>query len=122
MATPGRAQDRVNPQQAGDEQVTISASEVQVDLVVKDKKFRLVRDLEPGDIEVYEDGVRQELKSLRLVGGETAGGADKGRPPGTATGTATQASGTVLGGNAVARQLYLSLGYQETAVHMEKRV
>jgi ribosomal protein S18 acetylase RimI-like enzyme len=28
----------------------------------------------------------------------------------------------VFGGNAVARHLYLSLGYQETAVHMEKRV
>jgi ribosomal protein S18 acetylase RimI-like enzyme len=28
----------------------------------------------------------------------------------------------VFGGNAVARDLYLSLGYQETAVHMEKRV
>jgi ribosomal protein S18 acetylase RimI-like enzyme len=28
----------------------------------------------------------------------------------------------VFGGNAIARSLYLSLGYQETAVHMEKRV
>jgi len=28
----------------------------------------------------------------------------------------------VFGGNAVARRLYLSLGYRETAVHMEKRV
>ena len=28
----------------------------------------------------------------------------------------------VFGGNAVARHLYLSLGYHETAVHMEKRV
>jgi ribosomal protein S18 acetylase RimI-like enzyme len=28
----------------------------------------------------------------------------------------------VFGGNAVARRLYLSLGYQETAIHMEKRV
>jgi len=28
----------------------------------------------------------------------------------------------VFGGNAVARGLYLSLGYAETAVHMEKRV
>lgn len=28
----------------------------------------------------------------------------------------------VFGGNAVARQLYLALGYTETAVHMEKRV
>lgn len=28
----------------------------------------------------------------------------------------------VFGGNEVARHLYLSLGYRETAVHMEKRV
>ena len=28
----------------------------------------------------------------------------------------------VFGGNAVARGLYVSLGYQETAIHMEKSV
>src|SRR5215216_7272459 len=69
VAAPSRAQDRADTQRSGDEQVTINASEVQVDLVVKDKKYRLVKDLEPGDIEVYEDGVRQDLKSLRLVNG-----------------------------------------------------
>jgi VWFA-related protein len=38
--------------------------------VVRDKKGRLVKNLKPGDVEIYEDGVRQEIRSLRLVGGE----------------------------------------------------
>jgi VWFA-related protein len=102
VAAPSRAQDRTGTGRAGDERVTINASEVLVDLVVKDKKFHLVKDLEPGDLEVYEDGVRQDLKSLRLVNGETAGSNDTARPRGGATGTAAQASGPALGGNAVA--------------------
>lgn len=102
LTTPGRAQDRTGAERTGDERVTISASEVQVDLVVKDKKYRLVKDLEPGDLEVYEDGVRQEVKALRLVSGEAAAGNDAARPRGGATGTAAQASGPAFGGNAVA--------------------
>src|SRR4051812_5469122 len=102
VAVPSRAQDRVDTQRSGNERVTINASEVQVDLVVKDKKFRPVKDLEPGDLEVYEDGVRQDLKSLRLVNGEAAGGADTARPAGAANGTPAQASGPALRGNAVA--------------------
>src|SRR5215216_3427723 len=84
VAAPSRAQDRVETPQSGNERVTITASEVQIDLVVKDKKYRLVKDLTPGDVEVYEDGVRQELKSLRLVNGESAGNTDTVRPQGAA--------------------------------------
>jgi VWFA-related protein len=51
--------------------VTIHATvnEVALDLVVRDKKGRLVKNLKAGDVEVYEDGVRQEIRSLRLVSG-----------------------------------------------------
>ena len=99
-AAPSPAEDRVDTQQSENERVTISTSEVQIDLVVKDKKYRLVKDIEPGDVEVYEDGVRQELKSLRLVNGAVAEGAD-GR--GASNGTkGTEGGGPTLGGNAVA--------------------
>ena len=49
-----------------------TVNEVALDLVVRDKKGRLVRNLSPGDVEIYEDGVRQEIRSLRLVGGGEA--------------------------------------------------
>jgi VWFA-related protein len=103
VAAPIPAGERGETQQPGNEQVSITTAEVQVDLVVKDKKYRLVRDLEPGDIEVYEDGVRQELRSLRLVVGEAAGGADTSRTQGAApANTAAEAGGLTLKGNTVA--------------------
>jgi len=68
MAAPLLAQD-APPAESG---TTIHATvnEVALDLVVRDKKGRLVKNLKPGDVEIYEDGVRQEIRSLRLVGGE----------------------------------------------------
>jgi VWFA-related protein len=52
--------------------VGVTASRVAVDVVVRDGKGRVVRDLRPGDLEVLEDGTRQEVLSLRLV--DTLGG------------------------------------------------
>jgi len=50
-----------------------TATEVALDLVVRDKKGRLVKNLQPGDVQIYEDGVRQQIRSFRLVpGGEAA--------------------------------------------------
>ena len=53
--------------------VGVTASRVAVDLVVRDKRGRVVRDLAPADFEVLEDGVKQEVLSLRLL--DTLGGA-----------------------------------------------
>jgi VWFA-related protein len=50
-----------------DQSVKIGTSEVQLDLVVKDKKGRMLRDLKAGDFEVFEDGVKQSVESFRLV-------------------------------------------------------
>jgi VWFA-related protein len=47
--------------------IPVTAAEVSVDFVVRDDGGRLVRDLEPGEVEVYEDGVRQEIEVFRLV-------------------------------------------------------
>jgi len=44
-----------------------TVNEVVLDLMVRDKKGRLVKNLTPADVEIYEDGVRQHIKSLRLV-------------------------------------------------------
>lgn len=45
----------------------LRANEVSLDIVVRDKKGRPVRDLTANDFEVYEDGVRQKIESFRLV-------------------------------------------------------
>ena len=50
-----------------DQKITVSTAEVQLDVVVKDKKGHPVKDLKVGDFEVYEDGARQQIESFRLV-------------------------------------------------------
>lgn len=102
--TPTPAQERGDKQESENERVSVTTAEVQVDLVVKDKKYRLVKDLEPGDVEVYEDGVRQDLGSLRLFAGETAeGGGGTPRAQGAANrADAPRAGGSALRGNTVA--------------------
>ncbi len=46
---------------------------VLLDVVVRDKKGRSVRDLRPEEIEVYEDGVRQQVGSFRFLDSRAIG-------------------------------------------------
>jgi VWFA-related protein len=48
------------------EPVVIGATEVVVDVIVTDKKNRMLADLTLADFEVFEDSVKQTLKSVRL--------------------------------------------------------
>src|SRR6266403_6328319 len=58
-----------------------TSEEVLLDIVVRDKKGRLVRDLEQNEIEISDDGAPQKLKSFRLVGsGEAKDPTLKARP------------------------------------------
>ena len=59
--------DSQTPQQQREDPVRIRANEVSLDIVVRDKKGRPVRDLSETDFEVYEDGVRQQIGSFRFV-------------------------------------------------------
>src|SRR5580693_4375964 len=56
------------PQEPG---VTIrqTVQEVVLDVVVRDARGRIVKNLKPGDLQVYEDGTRQEIRSFKLVQG-----------------------------------------------------
>ena len=45
------------------------SEEVLLDVVVRDKHHKLVTNLRPNEIEIYEDGVRQEVKVFQLVEG-----------------------------------------------------
>src|SRR5215213_2026443 len=72
-----------------EEVITVGSNEILLDAVVKDKKGHVVKDLKPSDVEVYEDGVRQEVKSFRLVTrGAAASAADA-----SSTGAAHAAGG-----------------------------
>jgi VWFA-related protein len=64
---PGRAQDATPPPAGPTIRVTVT--EIALDLVVRDKKGRQVKNLKPGDVEIYENGVRQQLLSFRMVAG-----------------------------------------------------
>lgn len=70
-----------------DEPVVVGTSEVLMDAVVKDKKGALVKDLQASDFEVFEDGVKQEVRSFRLVTRERRA-ADRPADKATDTGVA----------------------------------
>ncbi len=62
------------PQTPAPPDVTIraTAEEILVDLIVRDKKGRFVRDLRPEEIQVFEDGEPQKITSFRLIQGREA--------------------------------------------------
>ena len=70
---PLSAQTSQPPAQQKQEVLRIGAEEVLLDIIVRDKKGRSVTDLKLGDIEIYEDNVKQEIISFRNVnqGGES---------------------------------------------------
>src|SRR5260370_27716438 len=51
----------------------VEAEVVMLDLVARDKKGRTVRDLRPGELQVFEDGLRQEPSGFRYVDTRAAG-------------------------------------------------
>src|ERR1039458_2063880 len=63
-AGPGRAQDATSP--APGPTIRVTTTEVALDLIVRDKKGRQVKNLKPGDVEIFEDGVRQQVLSFRI--------------------------------------------------------
>jgi VWFA-related protein len=69
--------------------VPVLAAEVAVDFVVRDKNGRIVRDLRRADVEVYEDGVRQDVGLFQLV---TTSPQDEAPQPRRAAGTPPPAS------------------------------
>ena len=55
-----------------DDVIRVRSNEVRLDVVVKDKKGRPIRDLKATDFEVLEDGVTQKVESFRFVTREPA--------------------------------------------------
>jgi len=72
---------------------------VVLDVVVRDKKGRTVRDLQANEVQVFEDGVPQELESFRLRGA--------GEGEAVAAGEADKASGATVEGGTDQRHVNL---------------
>jgi len=84
-AGPGRTQDAAAP--APGSTIRVTTTEVSLDLAVRDKKGRQVKNLKPGDVEIYEDGVRQQILSFHLVPGREEHRREaEGAKPGPAAG------------------------------------
>jgi VWFA-related protein len=65
------AQPEPKPQiQESKQTIRISTRQVLLDLVVRDKHERLIGDLKPEDIAIYEDGVKQTTKSFSIITGK----------------------------------------------------
>lgn len=73
-----RAQTPPAGPQERDEIIRVSTKEVGLDVVVRDKRGHVVKDLKASDFEVFEDGQRQQVQSFRLVARGAA------QPPGAA--------------------------------------
>ncbi|MDT5263323.1 MAG: hypothetical protein QOC61_2327, partial [Acidobacteriota bacterium] len=90
---PSHAQTTQNKDQQ-EEVVRVGSNEVVLDVVVRDKKGRVVKDLSTSDFEVYEDGVRQNVTSFRLVTrGAGAAPSDGGAKAGTTSAASLNAPG-----------------------------
>jgi hypothetical protein len=63
IASSSARQDKTLPQQG--QIIRIPSEEVLLDIVVRDKKGRPITDLKEGDIEIFEDGVKQQITSFR---------------------------------------------------------
>jgi VWFA-related protein len=61
--------------------VSATSEEVLMDVVVRDKKGRAVKDLKSGDFQVFDTGEPKQIKSFRLIEGKEAVGADGARTP-----------------------------------------
>jgi VWFA-related protein len=67
------AQQPPAPPELRREVFRVDTEVVLLDVVARDKKGRTVRDLNPDEIEVYEDGVRQETGSFRFLDSRATG-------------------------------------------------
>ncbi|MDQ3648696.1 MAG: VWA domain-containing protein [Acidobacteriota bacterium] len=63
------------PRETEQEVIRVESSEVLLDMVVRDRRGKPVRDLRADEIEVFEDGVKQKVNAFRLVEGDAPGSA-----------------------------------------------
>jgi len=67
--------------QQDEEVVRFRTNEVKLDVVVKDKKGRPIKDLTANDFQILEDGVPQKVESFRFLNRETAQSSEPATKP-----------------------------------------
>ena len=60
------------PADAAKPDIKAGVEEVVLDLVIRDKKGKELRDLEPADIQVFDNNKKVDIRSMRLVEGREA--------------------------------------------------
>lgn len=90
-----RAQDAAPPPQEPGLTIRQSVQEVVLEVTVRDAKGKIVKNLKPTDLQVMEDGVRQEIRSFKLIQAHEAEGKGKGKgAPEPVAATTAPAPGT----------------------------
>ncbi len=95
LSNPVLTLSQTQNKQDSQDKIVISSGEVLLDLVVRDKRNRFVKDLTPADFEVYEDGVPQKVESFRLITRESEAGKPEDKkttPPGNTSAANTPIS------------------------------
>ncbi|MCS7044582.1 MAG: VWA domain-containing protein [Chloroflexota bacterium] len=87
---PAQAQQEMQPV------IRTSTAEVLLDVVVRDRRGRLVRNLRPEDIEIYENGVKQQIRAFRFAGAERRTTERRGQEAARQTSATPGAAGAAL--------------------------
>ncbi|MDQ3686812.1 MAG: VWA domain-containing protein [Acidobacteriota bacterium] len=95
-------QTRTDSDRQEDTRVVVDSAEVLLDTIVRDKRGRVVRNLTETDFEVFEDGVRQELRAARFVTRETTQDSAGNQPRLPASSLTKTADDSVAGVSALA--------------------
>jgi VWFA-related protein len=82
------------PAQDQEDVIRVRSNEVRLDVVVKDKKGRPIRDLKASDFEVLEDGVPQKVESFTFITRETAPAAAEAKANKSDTNVSTRPAST----------------------------
>jgi VWFA-related protein len=79
------AMSLVAPAQEPESTLHSTVNEVLLDVVVRDKKAHIIRDLRPEEVQVFEDGVPQKLRHFEFYDGRATPAAPAAAAPATAT-------------------------------------
>lgn len=114
----------VHAQQSSEPTFRVSSELVVIDLVAVDSRGRFITDLRPEEIEVREDGRRQQVRLLRLVGREPGGVPVQPTPPNSSAwaGTPSEAYGPAVPADRAPRHLVIVLDASSLSVDAVPRI
>jgi len=79
--TPAPQQSAANTPNSSTATLKVNANEVTLDMTFHDKKGKVIDDIKPEEVHVYEDGAEQRVNSFRYVqGSQNSGGLAAGAP------------------------------------------